>query len=259
MMILFLTGKQNFPHTRIDHTPESRLQRYCRRFNWLLAVSILLNACMAAAAEPLASPQSAPAASANDSPGQSGANEWGLNGGGAAGIPGGVSDITFGTLNLRWGRILTSPHGPGALRGTFEYAVEITPVFVLRQSPSTGAITGAILNTLALFTPAPPHTQTVFGGGITPLLLQYNFVNSRRVVPFIQIGAGTLFTTEKVPAGTSEINFTPQGGIGVYWPRWQRSSMTWGVRYHHISNAGMTKPNPGHNGLYLYTGISWWR
>ena len=138
-------------------------------------------------------------------------------------------------MNLRWGRVLTSAWGPGPLRGTLEYTVEIVPAFVLRQS------------------------RTVFGGGVNPFLVQYNFVRSRRLVPFIQVGAGTLFTTQQVPEGTSQINFTPQGGVGVYMFRRARSAFAVGVRYHHISNMDITRPNPGHNSVYIYSGVSWWR
>jgi lipid A 3-O-deacylase len=197
---------------------------------------IVSHACIAAATPPPSSPQDeSTAVSPNDSPDQKGVTEWGWNSGGAAGIAGGASKSSFWTLNLRWGRVLTSPHVPGPLRGSLEYAVEVAPAFVVRQS------------------------STVFGGGVTPLVLQYNFVHSRRVVPFIQIAAGTLFTAQQVPENTSQVNFTPQGGIGFYWFQRQRSALTLGVRYHHISNAGLTKPNPGHNGLYIYAGMSWWR
>jgi len=187
------------------------------------------------ASRPL-SAQSAPSSSSsNQFAYRERGTEWGWNSGGAIGIAGGASDGRFWTLNLRWGRALTDPHGLAQLRGNLEYAVELVPVLTIKQS------------------------TTVFGVGITPFLLQYNLDSSHRVAPFIQAGAGTLFTTQKVPENTSQINFTPQGGIGVYWFRRPHSSLVMGVRYHHISNAGISKPNPGHNSLYVYTGISWWR
>ena len=75
-----------------------------------------------------------------------------------------------------------------------------------------------------------------------------------------------LFTTDDVPAGTTRFNFTPQGGVGVYWLRGDRPSLVFGLRYHHISNAGRVQanpsrvhPNPGHDALYFYGGLSWWR
>jgi hypothetical protein len=126
-------------------------------------------------------------------------------------------------------------HGPGFLRGALQYNFEIVPAMVIRES------------------------STVFGGGFTPVLMQYNFASGRRVLPFLQAGAGMLFTTRDVPDDTSPFNFTPQGGIGAYWLLRPRFAAVVGLRYHHISNAGTAGRNPGHNSLYFYSGFSWWR
>ena len=163
------------------------------------------------------------------------ATEWAAITGGAADLPGGARGGSFWAAQLRWGKVLTAPHGPGPLRGTLEYAFEIVPAMVLHQN-------GA-----------------VYGGGFNPFFWQYNFTSHRRVVPYLQVGGGMLWTSRDFPAGTSSFNFTPQGGVGAYWVRTERSAIGFGVRYHHISNAGITKPNPGHNALYLYGGFSWWR
>jgi hypothetical protein len=107
------------------------------------------------------------------------------------------------------------------------------------------------------------QSGTIFGGGFNPLLLQYNLGgrerSEARFVPFVQLGVGVLFTTDEVPVGTSQVNFTPQAGFGIYWTRAIQPSVVFGVRYHHISNAGRVRPNPGHNALYFYSGVSWWR
>jgi hypothetical protein len=106
------------------------------------------------------------------------------------------------------------------------------------------------------------QSETVFAAGFNPLMLQYNFGGDRperRLFPFLQFGGGMLFSTDDIPAGTSQFNFTPQGGVGVYWAGSDRPSVVVGLRYHHISNAGRVRPNPGHNALYFYGGLSWWR
>jgi hypothetical protein len=164
-----------------------------------------------------------------------GANEWGLMTGGALGLPGGAMSHGLWMIDLRWGRVLTGVHGPGPLRGTLEYALEVVPVLVVRQSTA------------------------VFGSGFNPLLLQYNFVASHKIVPFVQVGAGTLLTERMVPARSSDFNFTPQGGFGIYLFRRPKTAFSVGVRYHHISNAGIRKPNPGINSMYFYSGLSWWK
>lgn len=201
-----------------------------------LLLGVMLFLARSAGAGPLSAP--APAGSpvqGSHSSIHQGATEWGWLSGAGVGIAGGVREGNFGALHLRWARVLTSDHGPAFLRGNLQYALEVVPAMVLFQS------------------------TTVFGGGFTPLLLQYNFTRSRRMVPFIQAGAGMLFTTEPVPAATSRFNFTPQGGLGIYWFRWPRAALVWGVRYHHISNAGMAQQNPGRNSLFFHAGISWWR
>lgn len=189
---------------------------------------------VAAAGTPASSP-SQESEVAVHSPVEKGANEWGWMTGGAMDLPGGAMSRGLWMLDLRWGRVLTGVHGPGPLRGTLEYALEVVPALLVRQS------------------------TTVFGGGFNPLVLQYNFVASRRIVPFIQVGAGTLLTERTVPARSSQFNFTPQGGFGVYLFRLRTSAFSVGVRYHHISNAGIRRPNPGINSMYFYSGFSWWR
>lgn len=169
------------------------------------------------------------------SPAVKGSTEWGWLTGGATGLAGGVREGDFWALHLRWGRVLTAPHGPNFLRGTLEYTFEFVPAMLIRQS------------------------STVDGGGLNPLLWQYNFTSNPRWTPFLQFGGGVLLTTAKVPAQTSQFNFTPQGGVGVYWSGWSRAAVAFGVRYHHISNASTAERNPGRNSLLFYTGISWWR
>ena len=218
-----------------------------------LAVWILFQASTAAAQSPTPTPplltiplstlplssispsQSDPSGLLRESPIVDGATELSWLTGAGVGIAGGASDASFWTMHLRWGRVLTTARGPAFLRGNLEYAVEVVPAFVIAQS------------------------TTVFGAGLTPLLMQYNFSVSSRFIPFIQAGVGMLLTTRKVPAGTSQFNFTPQGGFGAYWFHRPSSAVVFGVRYHHISNASTAEHNAGHNALYIYSGISWWR
>ena len=182
------------------------------------------------------------------SPVQPDSNEWAFTTGGGARIAGSTREDRFWTMQLRWGRVLTAPRGPGLLphflHGSLEYAFEVVPAFVMAQSRAGGS-------------------RRIFGGGFNPLLLQYNFGGGnrpeRRFVPFFQAGGGALFTTGPIPAGTAQFNFTPQGGVGFYWLRGDGPRIVLGVRWHHISNAGRVTPNPGHNSLYFYGGLSWWR
>ena len=199
---------------------------------------------------------------AAQTPVQPGSNEWAFTTGGGAHIAGGIREGDFWAVQLRWGRVLTAPRGPGLLRGSLEYAFEVVPAMVMRRSgilQGTLTIGGRSSATIEI----PVGSQTIFGGGFNPFLLQYNFAgrspSDHRFVPFLQAGGGMLFTTDDVPAGTAQFNFTPQGGVGFYWLRGGGPSVVLGVRYHHISNAGRVTPNPGHNSLYFYCGLAWWR
>jgi hypothetical protein len=165
---------------------------------------------------------------------QKGTTEWALMGGGALDLRKRGQGTAFWTLQGRWGHVLTRPHGPSFVRGTLEYAVEIAPAIAFHGS------------------------QALFGGSLTPVLLQYNFTRSQRIVPFVQFGSGLLFTTKRFPTGTSELNFTPQGAVGAYWFHWPHAATMVGIRYQHTSNLGITNPNPGYEALYIFSGVSWW-
>ena len=111
---------------------------------------------------------------------------------GAGGDPIGTPKITLGnglwTAGARYGWILTDAHGPGVLRGRFEYAVDAVPVLVVFQ-PGGAA----------------------YGIGVNPWIMKWNFVARGRVSPYIEIGGGLVFTTRQVPLGANKFNFSPTG------------------------------------------------
>jgi hypothetical protein len=137
------------------------------------------------------------------------------------------------TAGFRYGWVITAPHGPGFLRGRFEYAVDAVPVFVLFQP-----------------------TNTAYGAAVNPFALIWDFDTHGRFVPYLDLGGGALFTDKQVPAGTSRINFTTAGAVGVHF---LAGKMNWtaDVRFMHISNAGLEKPNPGINTVQLRLGVGW--
>ena len=170
-----------------------------------------------------------------DGPFRKGSSEWGLSSGGAIGTHGGARYKGFWNIQLHWGRILTDVHGYGLLGGTLEYLIEAQPIAVIRQS------------------------SVAVGAGVNPMVLQYHFGRGHRLIPFVLAGAGLLVTGQQVPEMTSKFNFTPQAGFGFDLLRHHGTSITTGVRFHHVSNGGFSRPNPGHNSFYFYSGFSWWR
>jgi hypothetical protein len=144
---------------------------------------------------------------------------------GAGADPIGTPKITLGNgvwmVGGRYGWILTDAHGPGILRGRFEYAMDALPVLVVFQ-PGGAA----------------------YGIGFSPWVMKWNFEPRRRVSPYVEIGGGVLVTNKQVPLGANTFNFTPSGAIGV---NLLRGKYHWSIdfRYFHISDAQITPFNPG--------------
>jgi hypothetical protein len=162
---------------------------------------------------------------------EDGGHEIQLWTGGGYAVPGGTSDTGVWNAGLRYGWILTRPHGPGFLEGRFEYAVDAVPAFLV-------------------FQPA----NTAYGVGFNPFNLKWNFATRGRVVPYFELSGGTLFTTKDVPTGTDRVNFTSSAAVGAHF---LGESRNWSVevRYMHISNAGLGDLNPGINTVQVRLGI----
>jgi hypothetical protein len=97
-------------------------------------------------------------------------------------------------------------------------------------------------------------TDTAYGFGLNPFALKWNFVEHHKISPYIDVGGGTLFTNTQAPPGTSRVNFTTSGAVGVHF---LRSKYNWSaeLRFMHISNAGLTSPNPGINTIQVRFGF----
>jgi lipid A 3-O-deacylase len=150
---------------------------------------------------------------------------------GGHGLNGSQSGDGIWNAGLRYGLILTKPHGPGFLRGRLEYAVDAVPVFVVVQK-----------------------TNTAYGLGVNPFAFKWARETRRNVAPYFEIGGGTLFTNTKVPEGTSKINFTTSTALGLHFLR-SKYNISTEVRFMHISNAGLATPNPGINTIQFRLGF----
>ncbi len=171
-----------------------------------------------------------PAAFAQAKP-EDGGREIQLWSGGGRSVPGGTSDTSVWNLGLRYGWILSRPHGPGFLKGRFEYAVDAVPAFVVFQ-PANAA----------------------YGAGFNPLNLKWNFASRGAFAPYFELSGGTLFTNHNVPTGTNTVNFTSAAAFGFHL---LGEKYNWSIeaRYMHISNAGLATPNPGINTVQVRLGI----
>jgi len=150
-------------------------------------------------------------------------------------VAGGRGHIGLWDLGLRYGWVLTSPVGPGFLKGRFEYAMDAVPVYLI-------------------FQPA----NTAYGVGLTPLNLKWNFATRGRLAPYVELSGGVLFTTHEVPTRTSNVNFTPSAAFGTHFLG-DKLAWTLEARYLHISNAGLDRLNPGINTFEVKLGVGKFR
>lgn len=162
---------------------------------------------------------------------EDGGHEIQLWTGGGPSVAGGTSDTAVWNIGLRYGWILTRPHGPGFLKGRFEYAVDAVPLFMVFQ-----------------------RNNTAYGAGVNPLGLKWDFAARGRIEPYFELNGGTLFTNHQVPAGTSDVNFTSAAALGMH-VLGDKHAFSVEVRYMHISNAGLSSPNPGINTVQVRVGV----
>ena len=158
--------------------------------------------------------------------------------GGGFSVPGGTKDTHTFNGGLRLGKVLTGDHGGGFVRGNFEWSADLMPVYYIWQ-------------------PAP--AQNAYGAAFNPLNLKWNFTNSARTVPYLELGGGVLFSNHAVPLNTSHVNFLTHAALGFQFFNTERRAFTAAVRYEHISNAGLTVPNPGVNTVQFTVGMNWFK
>ena len=132
--------------------------------------------------------------------------------------------IDFALDTLRLGIMLNDPAGPGLLAGNFELLGEV------------------------FAGPVVEGPGNVLAGGT--LVFRYNFVQpSARLIPYLQVGAGGVYTDigEKESGGliSLPVEFNLQAGAGTRLMLNDRWSIVIEGAYRHISNAEIKKPNFG--------------
>ncbi len=152
---------------------------------------------------------------------------------GGHGTNGSTQHTGVWTAGFRYGWVITDPIGPKFMRGRFEYAVDAVPVFVVFQP-----------------------MNTAYGAAADPFALIWDFDTHGRFAPYIDLDGGVLVSNMQVPPGTSHINFTTSGAVGLHY---LRGKMNWtaDIRFMHISNASLVPLNPGINTVQLRLGLGW--
>lgn len=144
----------------------------------------------------------------------------------------------FGYAGGRGGIILSPEFLPGFLRGNFEWAADVLPMYVVF-----------------------PPSSAVWGGSIRPVIWQWNFTSAHKFAPYVAAVGGIVFTRENVPPGnTSQVNFTPGIAFGSnIFVKPHRALFVEGS-IAHLSSASLGDRNPGYNVTFLFTvGYSWFK
>jgi len=148
---------------------------------------------------------------------------------------GNFGDAFVSMAGFRTGYVVAGPAGRGRLRGTLEYFFDVIPVFVLTKP------------------------KVIYGGGFSPVGLQWNFVNSR-CHPYLEVNVGGIVSTHDVPPGnTSSLNFTANGSAGAAIFADAQHALTANVGYWHLSNARLGRYNPSLNTLEIEIEYHWLR
>ena len=165
-----------------------------------------------------------------------GDRQWGLVAGVgiAHEIWGGVADRQFLAIGGRWGRLVGAPQGPGFLKGNMELGVEVYPLFLMFQDPTT------------------------YGFAVSGLFRHYMAPNFP-LRPFFTFGLGALVSVDRIPAESSHLNFATQVGLGIIWFNKPRLAYSFEYRLYHLSNAVLADVNPGSNSSYIQFTVSVFR
>lgn len=133
---------------------------------------------------------------------------------------------------VSWGRVLTDAHGPGVLRGRFEIAFEVVPIYAQYAPSST------------------------YGFGLTPLVWRWNFEPHEKFITFAELAGGGLWTGDDVPERTTKSNFTAHASYGLRYFISPSRTLNVSYRFHHISNGNRLERNPGVNAHVVMFGLS---
>jgi Lipid A 3-O-deacylase (PagL) len=180
-----------------------------------------------------------------------GDNEFGFWGGGAftaTTIFGGLTDAEadergFVIAAFRYGRTLAANRSVA-----LQYTLDAIPLAVATGNIESSTTVGGVTTF---------RRDSAYGAGVTPLGLQLDFANTSRVKPFIHVNGGLLVFNESVPLpDAGKLALIGEAGAGLRVFTSERRALSFGVRFHHISNGDRTGSNRGLNQFIVYAGFS---
>ena len=132
---------------------------------------------------------------------------------------------------FRLGGLVTDEHGEGALKGNFELILEPTYIH-LDAKPSADV-------------------------GGSSLLARWLFSGNNTVRPYLEAGGGVLAGKTELRQTNCDVNFILEAGPGVLVFVNERTAITVGYRFQHISNGGTCSSNLGLNSSMGIVGVSY--
>jgi hypothetical protein len=174
------------------------------------------------------------------------------------------------------GKVLTPEYGHNMLKGDFEVAVEVFPLWQ-SYTPTFQKLNCPAGATVASQCKGPTTSGGTYRGvSITPAIFRWNLTSWKKWMPWIQGAGGMIYTTRKYPpigslnvadptqtgpsADTSVWNFDPQFGIGTHYFFKPNRSIDFSANAVHISSASLGDKNPGINtGVQFSFGYTWWK
>lgn len=179
-------------------------------------------------------------------------NEFGIWGGVSFHSPswiGTTPNARFGNVGLRYGRVLAASESIA-----FEYTIDAVPVAVLSTERFI-----LVPVSPGVFT-VQETRESVYGAGLSPIGLKFNFRRQKRFQPFAAATGGFLYFRRDVPIpGAAQFNYTFDFAGGVQIVNTNRHAWTVGYKYQHISNGDRSPINPGVDVQMIYAGFSVFR
>jgi hypothetical protein len=82
------------------------------------------------------------------------------------------------------------------------------------------------------------------------------FPETWRFQPYLKAGAGGIYTTQHIPEQSTQLNFCEHVGLGAHYFVDSFNALSFEIRYRHISNADIKKPNKGISGYITLVGLA---
>ena len=154
-----------------------------------------------------------------------------------------ADDRKFVIAAFRYGRTLAANDSLA-----LQYTLDAVPLALA---------TGTIVSRTTVAGVTTFNRETAYGAGVTPLGLQLDFANGRKVHPFVHLNGGLRYFNKDVPIEDSgQFAFVGEAGGGVRIFTSERRAVNIGVRFHHISNGDTSGSNRGLNQFVIYAGFS---